>query len=382
MRNGTGEVLSQLRDAGPMSRADLARATGLSSAAVTKLISRMHEGNLIQEISEPQEKSLGRPPITLKLRKEACAVIAVHMTAGKVDLALSNLDLELDERRSFEFDVATPVDDVIKRTVRLAREALLASSIPTIRVVGAGIVVPGGVDPTNRSSTSSVISGWSDVAFADAFEEALGVPTTVENNATAMAMAEACYGECRSAESILYILVGKGTGGGFAQSAPAPRRGPVEIGHIAVQPNGPSCICGGEGCLEVFFSEDPLKALAPDGVADAEHIIASAMKSPQWPQTYDYVLQAFSTSVTLLAPQRIVLGGLMNDAPAAFVDALRRDLPPRVMPHLRRNLRIERTSLTGPIGVNGAACVALEKFFYEQGPTTGLAKKQRKKPSA
>jgi predicted NBD/HSP70 family sugar kinase len=353
-----------------MSRAALSRVTGLSSAGVTKLTAQMDQLGLLREVEQKQERSLGRPAIAVALRTESRAVLAVHMGAGRVHLAVSNLALDLVEERGFEFDLSTPVETVLKRTTELARDAVHHSGLPMSRFVGTGIGVPGGVDPAHRVNTNSIITGWKDIAFADAFEDALGLPATVEHNATAIAMAEACYGENRTAESILYVLLGKGTGGGFAQTDPAPRRRPVEIGHIAVEPGGRACRCGGQGCLEMFFSEEPLRELAGSGDVSPDELIAAAMKSPEWPRIYEYILLAFSTSVTLLAPRRVILGGFLNTAPETFLAALRRDLPPRVMPHQRTDLRIEQTSLPEPVGVRGAACIALEKFFFESGPGT------------
>ncbi|WP_062763400.1 ROK family transcriptional regulator [Falsirhodobacter sp. alg1] len=382
MRSGTGEILMQLRDGGAMSRADLARITGLSSASVTKLTARMVQSGLIEDLSGPHSQTMGRPPVRVALRNDACAAVAVHMGAGKVNLALSDLGLGLTEMQSFEFDLDTPVDDVIQRTIGLVRRAVLASGLPMSKLVGVGIGLPGGVDGAKRGSTSSVISGWNDIAFADAFEEALGLPATVEHNATAMAMAEAIYTRTGPTDSILYVLVDKGTGGGFAQPGSGGRRGPVELGHLAVEPGGPRCICGGEGCLEVFFSERGLKALAPAGATTPADMFAAAMASAEWPKIYEYILQAFSTSITLLAPQRIILGGLLTEAPDAFVAALEADLPHRVMPHLRRNLQIGKPGLSEPVGVKGAASIAFEKFFYEQGPVAALAKPARNKRRA
>lgn len=377
MRNGFGEILGQLRDAGPLSRADLSRLTGLSSAGVTKLTAQMVQMGLLSEMRAAQEKSLGRPPVKVGLRMKSRAVLGVHLSAGRVQLALSDLAPDISEVRGFEFAIGTPVGTVLQDTIALAREAIAASGLPHHRILGVGVGVPGGVDAAQRVNTGSILLGWQDVAIADAFEDALGLPTVVEHNATAIAMAEACYGANRTAESILYLLLGKGIGAGFAETGMSPRRGPVEIGHVVVEPGGRACRCGGQGCLEMFFSEEPLRRMAEGADTDPHALIATAMMSPDWPRTYDYVLSALSTSITLLAPKRVILGGFLNDIPDSLLAALRRDLPPRVMPHQRRDLRIEQTGLSEPVGVRGAASIALETFLYQTGPTVARKSPRR-----
>ncbi len=368
MPNGTGEILTMLRDAGPLSRAELSRLTGLSSAGVTKLTAQLDAAGLVASAPEQQGKALGRPATALALRPGARSVLAVDIGAGRVHAALSDLGMTIRGEQSFSFDLGAPVDTVLSRCIEMAREVIAASGLPMKRLLGVGIGVPGGVDAAGRVNTNSTYAGWSDVPVADAFEEALGLPATLEHNATAIAMAAAFYGDGEGAESLLYVLLGKGIGGGFAERGTSGGRRPVEIGHIVVEPGGRRCRCGGEGCLEMYFSEQPLRKVLGGSSADAGDLLAAAMQTADWPRIYEHLLSALSTSVTLLAPERLVLGGSLAKAPAAFLEALRRDLPPRVMPQHRRALTIEVSRLHDPVGLRGAASVALDRFFYRNGP--------------
>lgn len=368
MASGVGDLLRRLRDAGPTSRADLARASGLSSAGVTKITGPLLEKGLVREQRVEDVSAVGRPPVTLALRPNAKYVFGIHMGAERVHIGISNLLLSMSHFSKLTYRLDEPVSEVLARTVEHTRQVIKTSGLTGDQILGVGVGVPGSVDPAQRVNTHSILTDWHNVAFADVFEDALGLPTIVEHNATAIAMAEATYGEGRSADSILYLLLGKGIGAGFAQTGPFGRRGPVEIGHVVVAPGGPACRCGGQGCLERFFSEEPLRTLAGDRVVSREDLVAAAMGSPAWPPVYQHLLQALSTTVTLLAPQQIVLGGDLNTVPEDFLTALRADLLPRVMPQQRQKLKIARTSLPEPTGAHGAACIALEQFFYAAGP--------------
>jgi len=367
LRNGTGEILRRLRDDGPLSRAELARRAGISSAGVTKITAQLHADGLIRE-REGQGHVVGRPPVGLSLVPDARQVLAIHLGAGRLQVALGDLMLGLGPARSLEFDFAQPIRDIIAATADLAAEVLEGAGRERWKVLGVGVGVPGSVDASGRVNTHSILAGWRNVAFADAFEAALGLPVVIAHNATAIAMAEARYGAGRDADSILHLFLGKGIGAGFAQTGADERCAPVEIGHVVVSPGGPACRCGGQGCLERFFAEQPLREMVGDRDIPRSELVAAAMRTDAWPAVYEHLVQALSTTVTLLGPERVVLGGDLNTAPDAFLEALRRDLPPRVMPQQRARLTVERTSLPEPVGVHGAACVALERFFYTTGP--------------
>ena len=355
-----------------MSRADLVRATGLSSAGVTNLTAQLIFDGILRKSSRAEETSIGRPPVTLELQPKSRFVLGIHLGAGRVQIALSDAGLTLQDPCHMAFELDEPLDVLIGQVSDLANEMIEASGVARSDIIGVGLGVPGGVDSDRRVNVRSILTGWTNVAFADAFEHALGLPVVVEHNATAMAMAEARYGDGRESGSLLYLLLGKGIGAGFAKTGAGGRCGAVEIGHIVVEPGGRPCLCGGQGCLERFFSEEPLRQLSGYAANDHSDMIDAAMRSADWPATYQYLLQALSTAVTLIAPQRIVLGGFLDAAPDQFLASLRRDLPPRVMPQYRERLQIERTSLSGPVGVLGSATIALDKFFYSGGPATPL----------
>lgn len=368
IRTAAGEILTRLRDAGPMSRAELSRITGISSAGVTKITAQMRLEGVIRERSAAEAAPIGRPPVTVEICPESRYVVAIHLGAGQVHVALSDVSLGLSLTESLEYDLSEPADALVSRAAEVARSMIVRSGVPSERILGVGIGVPGSVDATGRVNTHSILTGWQDVHFADAFEAELGLPAVIEHNATALALAECCYGIGSEAESLLYLLLGKGIGAGFAQTGPDGRRNAVEIGHVVVEPGGRPCRCGGRGCLERFFSEEPLRALVGDQDLSRSDLLAAAMQRPEWGKVYEAFLQALGTTVTLLGPEMIVLGGDLGVAPEAFVSELRRDLPGRVMPQQRDGLRIERARFSDPAGAYGAACIALESFFYATGP--------------
>ena len=372
MANATGQILKLLRDAGPASRADLVRATGLSSAGLTKVTAVLVQQGVLDERQLDDHSGLGRPPVQLSLRAGSRHVAGIHLSAGQACVVLSDVLLNVTAQEGFEFDIATPVDALIARTARMTSQLIEASGVPRSRIVGIGVGLPGGVDRTRRINIHSSFTNWTNIPFADLFEDHLGLPVVLEHNATAIALAEAQFGRDRNSARTLHVFMGRGIGAGLAQGVLSTERGaprgPVEIGHIVLDPEGPACRCGGRGCLETYFSEQPILQRAGLDAVPPEGLIAAAMATDAWPDLYQRFLQALSTAVTLLSPDSVVLGGHLNAAPDRLLTDLRRDLPRRVMQAQRENLTINRTGLDEPVGARGAACVGLEAFFYRSGP--------------
>ncbi|WP_277378494.1 ROK family transcriptional regulator [Brucella melitensis] len=306
-----GMVLKILRDEGPQSRAELARRCGLSATTLTHLTAQL-------------------------------------VTSAAFDHAANDNPLKLTHQTA----------DVLRNLVQ-------AKGISLGSLVGIGMGVPGPVDQVRRRNLLSINTGWRDVAFADAMEAELNIPTVVEHNVTAMALAEAHYGIGQGCPAVLYVYLGTGLGAGLVVDGMPFRpggHGAVELGHIQIDPQGALCACGNRGCLETFVSE---RVLRERGAGSAEPLLAALARNPA---LHDEVAGHFTTAlanaVNLLTPDLIVLGGHFAEAPEAFYARLRCDLPPRVLPHMRDVLRIERGGFGNNADAVGAAAVALDHLFY------------------
>lgn len=372
--NAANHLLSILRDRGPHPRAELARLIGVSSPALTKIAAQLLAEGLVVERTAAERQQLGRPPIDIALVPEAAFVIGVHLGAGFLEIALTNAMLEPIETGSLDFDSEATAKDLLIQVSRDINRIIDRNDIPRARLTGIGVAVPGRVDADGLSGYRSANPQWENIALAPELEQATGLPVTLEHNATSIALAETRYGTGRNSNGTLYVYLGKGIGAGIAHASHLEQvnraRGPVELGHIALDPDGAICHCGARGCLETVFSEEVLRGLFPNsGKAD---LVGNAMCSPEWPAHYHRLLQSLAAAITLMTPDLLVFGGHFSKAPQEFYDDLNRDLPGRIPAFLRDDLRIERSSFSQSPGAIGAAAVGLERFFY-----TGSAKARR-----
>lgn len=147
----------------------------------------------------------------------------------------------------------TPSDD-IAATLTAMREA--AEAVRTPEVVAVGVGAAGLVDARTGTLRFAPNIAWRDAPLVEVMG-ALGLPVKVDNDCTAAAYGEWRLGAARGHDDVLYVGVGTGIGGGLILEG-RPYRGAngfsAEIGHIVVEPGGPLCGCGNQGCWETVAS--------------------------------------------------------------------------------------------------------------------------------
>jgi predicted NBD/HSP70 family sugar kinase len=362
-----GHILRMLRDDGPQSRITLARRSNLSATTLTHLTAELLRDGIVTSAGTGGSASVGRPAQAICLVADAFNVAGVHVGAGHVQIAITDLTAAPKALTSFTFDPSTTAPETIVDRVAAA-VTKLAAKTPAKRLLALGMGVPGPVDASRRKVLASINVGWKNVAFADMLEAALKLPVAVEHNVSAMALAETRYGIGRAVPALLYVYARTGIGAGLTVDGMPFRpggHGAVELGHIQIARKGARCACGNTGCLETFLGERALmRAAGLKGVAPDRLLEKVARSRGAWNAVVGSLTTALASAVNLLTPDLIVFGGHLGDAPETLFARLRADLPPRVMPHMRGLLRIERASFGVAAGAIGGASVALDHFFY------------------
>lgn len=193
-----------------------------------------------------------------------------------------------------------------------------------------------------------------------------GLPITVENDATAAAIGEAWIGATRDARDSICVTLGTGIGGGLILNG-EPHRGPDgsagELGHFSVEPDGPPCKCGSNGCIEVFASATAIVRMASEmGLAceTAESVYLEWQKGdPDAALVFTsmgrYLGIVLAGLINTLNPDAIVIGGGASGAWDAFIPALREEVRKRTYPAPAERARIVRAELGDNAGIIGVA---------------------------
>ena len=369
-----GSVLRILRDAGPLSRAELARRSRLSPTTLTHVTAQLlRDGVIMETETHPAgQGAIGRPAQALRIVREARVVAGVNIGAGHVELTMADLQAATKGWRSFGFDAkGTEPRALVREVARQLTELSDEIQLDRSRLLGIGLSVPGPVDAGRRIVQAAINVGWSHVPIADLLEEEAGQPVVVEHNVSAMALAESRYGIGRVVPAVLFVYLRTGRGAGRVIGGTLFRpggHGAVELGHIQMTPKGALCACGNRGCLDTFVCEAALKRAAGIKGAAPEQLMARVEgNGPAWEAIVGHLTTGLASAVNLLTPDLIVFGGHLGEAPESLFQRLRRDLPPRIMPHVRDLLDIRPSSFGPAAGVIGGATVALEHFFYGGG---------------
>jgi predicted NBD/HSP70 family sugar kinase len=236
----------------PMSRADLARRSGLQRSTISAIIDQLIDEGWVTEGAIGRSPR-GRRPRNLHLNAERAGIVGVELRPDQTTVGLAGIDARFMGQTQFE-TASTPerfVEDLAEATRTLRREH------PRILCEGMGVSLPGRVDDSGRLVFAPNL-GWGQVQLTKMIEEAVGLPVNVENAANACALAELWFG--RHAEQVRHILavtVSEGIGVGLllnGQLVHGATSMAGEFGHVSLDDNGPPCRCGRRGCWERYGS--------------------------------------------------------------------------------------------------------------------------------
>jgi glucokinase len=139
------------------------------------------------------------------------------------------------------------------------------------RLLGAGVGIPGIIEMrTGTLREAPNLPGWHDYAVRDVIEKRLGTPVILENDANAAALGETWLGAAKDVNNMLMVTLGTGVGGGIVLNGEIwhGMTGMAgELGHVTVDPNGPSCRCGSVGCVEQYASASAIVRMAREKIA-------------------------------------------------------------------------------------------------------------------
>ena len=244
-------VLRALYDLGPISRAEIARLTGLTRTSVGELVAELAAEGLAEEVGRGPSTG-GKQPTLVSLIDDARHMVTLDLGERTFTAALLNLRGEIQQRASRDLDGAD--GDAAVALVHELIDELLAS--PHNQILGIGVGTPGIVDGEGTIRWA-VNLAWTDLPLGKRLADHYNLPTVVANDSRAAAFATFLFeGEDRPA-NLIAIKVGHGIGAGLVldgQLFGGDGFGAGEIGHIVIEPDGAPCHCGRFGCLETVAS--------------------------------------------------------------------------------------------------------------------------------
>jgi predicted NBD/HSP70 family sugar kinase len=368
-------ALNLLRHLQPMSRADLARHTGLQRSTVSAIVDQLIEEGWVTE-GAIGHLPRGRRPRFLHLNLERAGILGVDLRPETTTVGLANVDARFVAQTSWP----TPrePESFVRELVRTV--ATLRSAHPRIVCEGMGVSLPGRIDEHGRLIFAPNL-GWRDVELKSQLEAAVGLPVALENAANACALAELWFGHhSEHLRHLVAVTVSEGIGVGLllnGQLVHGANSMGGEFGHASIDENGPPCGCGNRGCWERYASNSAAVRYFMEDAADGND--ASTDSKPRFDDIVKladegdpravHALERMGRSLAIglaalatgLAPELMVIVGDVTAAwhrlgPIVTEEVRRRSLP-------NAKTRIVATDRATQPRLRGAVTLVVQQHF-------------------
>ena len=246
-------VLNLIRTHQPISRADLARHSGLQRSTVSVIAEQLIKERWITEGANGHT-ARGRRPTFLHLNKERVGIIGINVRPITTTLALADLDANFLAQDS----LPTPADPKQFVAELVPRVRKLIDARPELTCEGIGVSLPGRVDLATKKLVFAPNLGWRDFDLKTPLEKATKLPVELENAANSCALTEICFGRrAEGLRNLVVVTVSEGIGCGLIlnhQLVQGSTGTAGEFGHAALVQDGLECSCGNRGCWEMYAS--------------------------------------------------------------------------------------------------------------------------------
>ncbi len=300
--------------------------------------------------------------------------LGIDIGGTKVMLALVSSDGLTLKRDRIETRAEEGPRKVVERIVESIKK-----TVGEVEIAGVGLGVPGPIDFSRGVVTLAPNLGWKNVAIVDLFSEKLDLPIYLENDALVAAWGEKTLGAGKGFENFIYMTISTGIGGGLILDGKL-YRGAFgaggEIGHMIIDPAGPTCGCGNQGCLEALASGKALARMgrealeqgrwpegpSPEGITGST--ITNWAKAGDQPsiEIIDRQARFLGLGLTnlthILDPQAFVLGGGVMTAADLLLPRIKEAMEDYLMPGYAERLQVLPAKLGDIGGALGAAMVA------------------------
>lgn len=361
-RHNTAAVLRLIWEEG-LSRADVSRRTGLSRSTVTGIVQQLIDLGLVAE-GPCQRSKGGRPPTLLRVVEDFRHLVGVELGASHCSVVLTDLRGRILRRADADLDVQQDPVGTQACMIKLIEAVLAAQGLDNADLAGIGLAVPCPLSGPDRLDPN-ILPRWQDQTPAAMLAEIFGVPVITENDANLGALAELWWGAGKDVGDFCYIKVATGVGAGHIIGGSVYRgAGGIagEIGHTAIDPNGPLCRCGLRGCLEAMVGREQLERRL--GMPLQTIIQAAHAREPVvlkgLAEAGEYLGIAVANLLNLLNPSRVVIGGALTHAGDALLEPIRNGARRRALFTSVENSRVVFSELGEDAVALGAATSLLQ----------------------
>ncbi len=275
----------------------------------------------------------------------------------------------------------------VQLLLQMVNEVIDLGGLRREDISGIGVSCGGPLDTkTGIIYSPPNLPGWDALPLKEMIESEYHIPTIIENDANASALAEARFGGGRGYDYVLYMTMSTGIGGGIVANGKiyhGANDSAGEVGHQILLPDGPLCGCGQYGCLEALCSGPAIARRAQGAITDqphtrilvladgqidrvrSEHVLQAARDGDALAialveETAYYMGWGIANLVNILNPQIVLLGTIAVAAGDLLLDPIRRTVTEMAMQRPLESVKIMPAELGNSIGDLAAISLVID----------------------
>ena len=378
-------ISTLLRAAEPMSRAELAKQTGLTKATMSLLVSMLVDNGVVREGTPSVQSSYGRPSTPLLIVGGRYCGIGLQVNTDGYGTIVLDLDGTVVAERWVDADMSdVDADDIFSElnALSLEQERLLADRGYT--VTGTGLALPGLVTDDMRLLMARNL-GWEQLDLKR-FDVVRRLDATAGNEANMAALAQIPgYAMHREDDGIvepnasfIYLSTDVGIGGAVV------RGGHVEIGdhgfggelgHVSVELRGPVCRCGRRGCLETYAGRRAMvesAGIASGSAAARRESINELIE--RWrdgdvkaaavvDKAIEAMVSAIASAINICDVDTVMLGGVWSQFGPEIASHMQGMMRRQVLGYPEVRAKVLMADVTSKPALIGSAAIGLRRFI-------------------
>ncbi|NRA89843.1 MAG: ROK family protein [Simkaniaceae bacterium] len=310
-------------------------------------------------------------------------IVGIDIGGTKVSVCLGKVDGTILAHKRIETALLKGPDVGLPKIAELISALLEEEKTPLKDINAVGLAAPGPVSTkVGTLLTPPNLPLWVDVPIVRYLEAKLGLPVFMDNDANAGALAEWEFGSAKHVDNLVYLTMSTGMGGGLVIQKKIHQGGTDtggEVGHFILDPKGPQCPCGLQGCFEAYCGGQSLANRVKEEVSkgvqtilanDVESIdmkvIIEAVKQKDrfalsvWEEYIERLSQGIGILIQTLNPEAIILGTVATHNQDLVMPPLKKALCRYAWKIPLDYCRIEPSALKGEIGMLGALALAIQ----------------------
>lgn len=386
----TAVVLNTIRQHAPLSRAEVAKFTGLNRSTVSQIINTLLDRKLVQETTLQVDR-IGRPGLLLELNPSGGFAIGIEIGVNFLSLVATDFLANVFWRQRLKTDARENVDTILERAYEMTEIGLEKGTAAGLQPLGIGLGVPGLVDLRHGELMFAPNLGWAHVPMAKLWSQRFDLPVFVDNEAKAAAVGEYYFGKSRGINNFIFLNAGVGLGAGIMIDGKLFRGShgfASEVGHMVMDKNGDLCGCGKRGCWETQVSpkavirrfRETLKQGVPSTVLlaadnDMDNIVFETIANAAlqgdnaaliaMQEVGEQLGLGIANLINVFNPEMVILGGELNYASEILLPVVRQVISRYAINLETQDLIIAASAHGRDACVMGAVALVLDDILHE-----------------